>query len=43
MFAYAYLGDHNLPRVRTDAEKYLLLSTLNLAEGVAFVESATTS
>ena len=36
-FVYGYLGDHDLLRVRTDAEKYLLLAALNLAECVAFV------
>jgi hypothetical protein len=39
-FIYGYLGDHDLLRVRTDAEKYLLLATLNLAECVAFIGSA---
>jgi hypothetical protein len=36
-FVYGYLGDHNLLRVRTDAEKFLLLAALNLVERVAFV------
>ncbi len=36
-FVYGYLGDHNLLRVRTEAEKYLLMAALNLAECVAFV------
>ncbi|MEJ8816259.1 hypothetical protein WKW77_34835 [Variovorax ureilyticus] len=40
-FVYGYLGDHELLRVRTDAEKYLLLAALNLVECVAFVGSAT--
>lgn len=40
-FTYGYLGDHDLLRVRTDAEKYLLLAALNLAECVAFVGSTT--
>lgn len=40
-FIYGYLGDHDLLRVRTEAEKYLLLATLNLAECVAFIGSAT--
>lgn len=35
-FIYGYLGDHDLLRVRTDAEKYLLLAALNLVECVAF-------
>jgi hypothetical protein len=42
-FVYGYLGDHDLLRVRTDAEKYLLLTALNLAECVAFVGSTTSS
>ncbi|MDM0054017.1 hypothetical protein [Variovorax sp. J22R115] len=42
-FAYGYLGDHDLLRVRTDAEKYLLLAALNLVECVAFVGPTTTS
>lgn len=36
-FVYGYLGDHDLLRVRTDAEKYLLLAALNLMECIAFV------
>jgi hypothetical protein len=40
-FIYGYLGDHDLLRVRTEAEKYLLLATLNLAECIAFIGSAT--
>ena len=42
-FVYGYLGDHDLLRVRTEAEKYLLLAALNLAECVAFVGSSTAS
>lgn len=42
-FVYGYLGDHDLLRVRTDAEKFLLLAALNLAECVAFVGSTTSS
>lgn len=38
-FAYGYLGDHDLLAVRTEAEKYLLLATLNLVDCVAFVGS----
>jgi hypothetical protein len=38
-FVYGYLGDHDLLRVRTEAEKFLLLAALNLAECVAFVGS----
>ncbi len=34
-FVYGYLGDHDLLRVRTDAEKYLMLAALNLVECVA--------
>ncbi len=29
-FVYGYLGEHDLLRVRTDAEKFLLLAALNL-------------
>lgn len=36
-FVYGYLGEHDLLRVRTDAEKYLLLAALNLIECIAFV------
>jgi hypothetical protein len=36
-FVYGYLGDHDLMAVRNDAEKYLMLSALNLVECVAFV------
>ena len=36
-FVYGYLGEHDLLRVRTDAEKYLLLAVLNLVECIAFV------
>lgn len=32
-----YLGDHDLPKVRTDAEKFLMLAAHNLVECVAFV------
>jgi hypothetical protein len=35
-FVYGYLGEHDLLRVRTDAEKYLLLAALNLVECIAF-------
>jgi hypothetical protein len=34
-FVYGYLREHDLLRVRTDAEKYLLMAALNLAECVA--------
>jgi len=40
-FVYGYLGDHDLLSVRTDAEKFILLGALNLAECVAFVGSTT--
>ncbi len=40
-FVYGYLGDHDLLRVRTDAEKFLLLAALNLAECIAFVGAPT--
>jgi hypothetical protein len=36
-FVYGYLGQHDLLRVRTDAEKFLLLADLNLVECVAYV------
>lgn len=36
-FAYGHLGQHDLPRVRTDAEKFLLLAALKLVECVAHV------
>jgi hypothetical protein len=42
-FVYGYLGDQDLLRVRTEAEKYLVLAALNLAECVAFVGSTTAS
>lgn len=35
-FVYGYLGEHDLLRVRTDAEKYLLLAALNLVECITF-------
>lgn len=38
-FVYGYLSDRDLLGVRTDAEKYLVLAALNLAECVAFVGS----
>lgn len=38
-FVYGHLGDHDLLRVRTDAEKYLLLAVLNLVECIADVGS----
>lgn len=34
-FVYGYLGEYNLLRVRTDAEKDLLMAALNLVEFVA--------
>jgi hypothetical protein len=42
-FVYGYLGQHDLLRVRTDAEKYLLMAALNLVECVASVGSTTSS
>jgi hypothetical protein len=36
-YAYGYLGEHNLLKVRTDAEKSLLLAVLNLVECIAYV------
>lgn len=40
-FVYGYLGEHDLLRVRTDAEKFLLLAALNLVECIAFVGAQT--
>jgi hypothetical protein len=40
-FVYGYLGEHDLLRVRTDAEKYLQIAALNLVECVASVGSTT--
>jgi hypothetical protein len=40
-FVYGYLGEHDLLRVRTDAEKYLLMAALNLVECVALAGSTT--
>ncbi len=40
-FVYGYLGEHDLLKVRTDAEKFLLLGALNLVECVAFVGGQT--
>jgi hypothetical protein len=42
-FVYGYLGDNDLLRVRTDAEKYLLMAALNLVECVASLGSTTSS
>lgn len=42
-FVYGYLGEHDLLRVRTDTEKYLLVAALNLVECVADVGSITSS
>ncbi len=42
-FVYGYLGEHDLLSVRTDAEKYLLLAALNLAECVAHIGPTTSS
>lgn len=42
-FVYGYLGDNDLLRVRTDAEKFLLLGALNLVECVAYVGSTASS
>ena len=36
-FVYGHLGQHDLLRVRTDAEKYLMLACLNLVECVAYI------
>lgn len=40
-FVYGHLGDHDLLKVRTDAEKYLLMAALNLVECVAFAGAQT--
>jgi hypothetical protein len=40
-FVYGNLGEHDLLRVRTDAEKYLLLAALNLVECIAFTGDRT--
>lgn len=42
-FVYGYLGDHDLLRVRTDVEKFLLLAALNLVECLAFAGPAPAS
>lgn len=38
-FVHGHLGEHELLRVTTDAEKYLLLAALHLVECVADVEA----
>jgi hypothetical protein len=38
-----HLGEHDLLRVRTDAEKYLLMAVLNHVACGAFVGSTTSS
>lgn len=35
-FIYGYLSEHDLLSVRTEAEKFLLLASLNLVECIAF-------
>jgi hypothetical protein len=40
---YGYLREHDLLAVRSEAEKFLLLAALNLAECVAFVGAANAS
>ena len=42
-FVYGYLGEHDLLRVHTDAEKYLVMAALNLAECIADVEPKTSA
>lgn len=42
-FVYGWLGDNDLMAVRTEAEKYLMLGTLNLVECVAFVGTVTST
>ena len=39
-FGVRLRGEHDLLRVRTDAEKYLMMAALNLVECVAFVGAA---
>lgn len=36
-FVYGHLGEHDLLKVRTDAQKSLLLAVLNLVECIAYV------
>ena len=36
-FVFGALGEHDLLKVRTDAEKFLLLAAVNLVECIAFV------
>ncbi len=38
-YVYGYLGEHDLLKVRTDAEKSLLLAVLNLVECIAAVKA----
>lgn len=38
-----YLGEHDLLRVRTDAEKYLVMAALNLPECIAGVGAETSA
>ena len=42
-FVYGYLREHDLLRVRTEAEKYLLMAALNLVECVADLGSTVSS
>ena len=42
-FVYGHLGEHDLLRVHTDAEKYLVMAALNLAECIADVEPKTSA
>lgn len=42
-FVYGYLGEHDLLRVRTDAEKYLVMAALNLPECIAGVGAKTSA
>jgi hypothetical protein len=42
-FVYGHLGEHDLLRARTEAEKYLLMAALNLVECVAAVGASTSS
>lgn len=38
-YVYGYLGEHDLLKIRTDAEKSLLLAVLNLVECIAAVNA----
>ncbi len=42
-FVYGYLGEQDLLRVRTDAEKYLVMAALNLPECIGGVGAKTSA